>query len=93
MADFRRDHRDGHFVMSTARHDDVCVTFARLDELEMHRLHRREILFEDFLERTPTLHEISTQPTNEADVRIRIHEHFDVTQIADSPIRQHGSSR
>ena len=37
MADFRRDHRDGHFVMSTARYDDVCVTFARLDELKVHQ--------------------------------------------------------
>ena len=38
--------------MSPARHDHVGVALARLDELQMHRLHRRQVLLDDLIERS-----------------------------------------
>ena len=42
--DLRDDHLDRDWVVSSARHDHVRITLARLDELQVHRLNgRRDI--------------------------------------------------
>jgi len=47
--DLSDDHLDCDRVVAAAWHDDISVTLARLDELQMHRLHRGQILVDDFV--------------------------------------------
>ena len=44
-----RQHVDGDGVVAALRDDDVGVALARLDELEVHRLDGRQVLFDDRL--------------------------------------------
>ena len=67
--------------MPAARHDHVRVAFAGLDELQMHRLHRREILIDNLVQRPPAVPGVSLQPPNQPNVGVGIDEDFDITQI------------
>ena len=72
--------------MSAARDDDVGVALARLDELEVHRLHRGEILVEDFLERPAALDDIASQAANQADIGVGVDEHLHRKQLANARV-------
>jgi hypothetical protein len=71
-------HLGGDRVVSAARHDHVRVTLARLHELAVHRLNRREVLLDDLVERSPANASVPLDATDEPDVRIRVNEHFHV---------------
>src|ERR1035437_3944068 len=51
-----------------ARHDDVRVALARLDELEMHGMDRGEVLVEDLLQRPAALFHVAADAADEPDV-------------------------
>jgi len=72
------DHFDGDGIVTTAWYDDVRVPLAWLDELEMHRLHRRQVLLDYFVQRSAALVRVALDPTNEPDVGVGIDEHFDI---------------
>jgi hypothetical protein len=78
------DHLDSDRVVSPAGHYHVGVALARLDELEMHRLHGREVLFDDFVERPPAQVGVSLDAPDEPDVRIRVDEDFHIAEVAHS---------
>jgi len=68
--------------VSPARNDDVGVTLARLDELEMHRLDGGQILLDDLVERPAADVSVALDPANEPDVRVSVYEHLDVAKVA-----------
>jgi hypothetical protein len=69
------DHFDG---------DHICVALAGFNELQVHRLDSRQVLFDDLVQRTPTYMRVALDAPNESDVRVRVYEYFDITQIADT---------
>lgn len=78
LLDFSDDHFDRYRVVAAARDDDVCVTFARLDELEVHRLHRGKVLIDDLAKWPASRREVALDSADEANVRIGIDENFHV---------------
>jgi len=82
--DLSDDHLDCDRVVAAARHDDIGVTLARLDELQMHWLHRGQILIDDFVERPAAVVGITLDATNETDVGIGIDEDLYIAQVADA---------
>src|SRR6185503_12238776 len=76
------DHLDRDRVVPATRHDDVRVALAGLDELEVHRLHRRQVLLDYFVERSSSIVGVALDATNQANVRIRVDEHLDVAQLS-----------
>jgi len=44
----------------------------------MHRLHRRQVLLDYFVQRPAALVRVALDPTNEPDVGVGIDEHFDI---------------
>jgi hypothetical protein len=75
------DHLDRDRVVSAARHYDIRVTLARLDEFAMHRLNGGQVLLDDFIECSPANVGIALDSSNEPDVRIRVDEYLDVAKI------------
>ena len=82
------DHLDGDGVVAAARNDHVGVALGRLDELQMHRLHGREVLVEDFIERPAALGHVAANASNESDVGVGIDEDFDVAEVAHARIAE-----
>jgi hypothetical protein len=80
------DHLDRDRVVTTARHDHISVPLARLDELEVHRLNRREVLIDDFVERTSAVAGVTFETPNQPNVSIRVDKYFDVAQLPHSLI-------
>jgi hypothetical protein len=78
------DHLDGDCVVSTARHYDVGVTLAGLDEFAMHRLNGGQVLLDDFIEGSPANVGVALDSSNQPDVRIGIDEYFDIAKIPHS---------
>jgi hypothetical protein len=76
------DHLDRDGVVAAARDDHVGVTLGGLDELQMHRLHCRQILVEDFVERTSAFPRVAADASHEPDVRIGVDKHLDVAEVA-----------
>jgi len=64
----------------------ICVTLARLDELAVHRLNGREVLFDNLVERPAANPGVPLDATDEPDVRIRVHEHLNVTELTHSGV-------
>jgi hypothetical protein len=84
--DLSHDHLDRYRVVSAARNDDIRIALARLDELEMHRLHRREVLLYDIVERPTARSGVALDAPDQSDVGVRIDENFHVTKLPDSGI-------
>jgi hypothetical protein len=80
--DLSDDHLDGDRIVSAPRHDDVGVAFAGLDELEVHRLHCRQVLFDNLIERAPAVPGVTLDPANETNVGVGIHKNLYVAQVA-----------
>ena len=78
--DLGDDHLDGDGVLSAARHDDVGVALAGLHELQVHRLHRRQVLVEDLLQRPAAFGHVAPDPPHQPDVRVGIDKHLHVAQ-------------
>jgi len=70
--------------VAAARHDDVGVALARLDELQMHRLDCREILLDHVVERSAAGVGVALDASDQADVGVGIDEYLHVAEIADS---------
>jgi len=86
------DHLDRDRVVPAARHDDVRVAFARLDELEVHRLHGRQILFDYLVQRTAAVVGVALDAANESNVGVGIDENLDVAQLANSLVDEEQNS-
>src|SRR5690606_33727816 len=56
------------------------VTFARLDELQVHRADAVEILLDHRVHRSPALGNVALKPPDETDVRIGVYEYSYVKQ-------------
>src|SRR5687767_4533493 len=64
--------------MTTFRDNNVCITFRWLDELHVHRPHRRDVLFDYGLHRPTTLGNIAAKSPDKSNVVGSIYEYFDV---------------
>jgi len=78
------DHLDGDRVVPTARHYDISVTLARLNELAMHRLNGRQVLLDDLIEWSAAIVGVALDSPYEPDVGVRIDEYLDVAKIPHS---------
>lgn len=88
LPDFGRDHLDSDGVVAAARHNDVGVALAGLDEFQVHRLHGRQVLLDDLRERPLPLHQVALKAANQANVGIRVDKHLHVEQRANPRVRQ-----
>ena len=82
LLDLRDDHLDRDCVVPAPRHNDVRVALARLDELQVHRLHGRQVLVDDFVEGPSAGAHVAADAANEPDVGIGVDEHFHVAELA-----------
>ena len=69
-------------------YNQVRISFARFDELQMHRLQDTDISLHNCFCRTSTLHYIPLYDTNQTFVRISIHKDFEVHHAAQFLIAQ-----
>src|SRR3954468_21074329 len=81
---FSHDHFNRDRVVSAAGDDDVRVSLARFDELQVHWLNGRKVLIDYFVERSTTLSRVPLQAPNQPDIRVSVDEYFDVAQLAHS---------
>ena len=70
------------------RDDDVGVALARLDELQVHRLHRVQVLVDHRVHRPAALGDVALQPPDEPRVVVGVDEHLDVHQLAQVRVRE-----
>lgn len=75
--------RPGMTRASTSGHHDVGRLHRGFDVLLERRLHKLVVLFDDAADVPPALRDVPLQPPNEADVRVRVHEHLHVQQLVD----------
>jgi hypothetical protein len=75
---FSDDHLDRDRVVSPPRHNYVRVALARLDKLEMHRLHRRQVLLDDFVDWSSPNMRVALDSTDDPNIRVRVDEHLHV---------------
>lgn len=68
--DVHRQNINCHLVVSTLRHDEIGVSFARLYELQMHRLQDAGITLHYGFSGTAALYDITLDDTNKAFVGI-----------------------
>ena len=73
---------DGHFVLSATGYNNVGVNLLWGYVEIVRRFHEAVVLTQNAHEITPTLSYISLQAASEPDVRIRVHEHFNVQQLS-----------
>jgi len=86
------DHLDSDRIVSAPRHDNVSVPLARLDELEVHRLYRRQVLLDYLVERSSSFVGVALDATNEANVGIRVDEDFDITKVSQAVVHEQQDS-
>src|ERR1700741_510376 len=79
-------HLDSDCIVSAPGHDDVSVPLARLDELEVHRLHSRQVLLDYFVERSSSIVGVALDSADEANVGIRVDEDFDIAQVTQAVV-------
>ena len=85
-----RDHRlERHLVLGALGHDQVGVALRRLDELEVHRAHRVEVLALHGLEAAPALVDVPLQAPQDAHVGVGVDEELDVHQPPQRLLGQH----
>jgi len=80
--DLSDDHFDRDRVVTSSRHDHVGVPLARLDELQMHRLHGREILLDHVVERASAYMRVALDAPDEPHIGLGIDEHLHIAQLA-----------
>jgi len=71
-------HIGGDIVLAPARHDDIGLDFGRLDEGIVHRFDGSQIAGDRTFIRAVPLTDIPFDSSDQADVRFRIYEYFDV---------------
>lgn len=67
----------------TSGHHDVSWLHRGLDVLLKRRLHKLIVLFDDAADVPPTLGNVPLEPPDQTDVRVRVHKHLHVQQLAD----------
>src|SRR4051812_4591660 len=77
LANLSADQINAHKIMPTLRNNYVCKTLRRLDELHVHRPHRRDVLVDYRIKRAPALGDIAAQTADETKIVRRIDEDFD----------------
>ena len=78
----RDDHLHGNPVVAAFRQDHVRVPLGRLDKLQVHRPHRREVLTDHVGHQAPTLDHVTLQPADETNVVRHVDIDLDVEEIA-----------
>src|SRR3954471_21204377 len=78
------DHFDRDGVVTAARYDHIRVALARLDELQVHGLNRRQVLLDDIVERTAASVGVPFDTPYQTNVGVGVDEDLDVAQIANS---------
>src|SRR5271156_5788599 len=81
-ADLLNYQVDSDVVVPAFRNDHIGVALRRLDKLQMHRPHGLHVLVHDHLRGAPAIAYIAHQAPDEAQVRVGIHEDFDVQHVA-----------
>jgi hypothetical protein len=87
--DAREHHFDRDTVVSAAWNDDVRPALRWLHKLDVHRAHGPLILFEDGVDKSPSLFEIALDTAQKTNVVGRIDEYSDVHPLDESRLCQH----
>jgi len=90
--DLSDDHFDRDRVVTSPRHDHVGVPLARLDELQMHRLHGREVLLYHVVERASAYMRVALDAPDEPHIGLSIDEHLHIAQLAQPLINEQQNS-
>jgi len=75
-------HLERHPVLAPLGNDDVGPALRRLDELEMHRAHRLEILAQHVLDGAAALGHVAAEPPDQPDVGVGVDVDLEVEQVA-----------
>ena len=78
LLNIHRQNIDCHLIVSPFGYDQVRISFARFDELQVHRLQDTGITFHNSFCSTSALHYIPLYDTNQTFVRISIHKDLKV---------------
>lgn len=76
------EHIQRDLIIAALRNDDVGKFLARLHELLVHRLDRRQILRHDGLQRSAALVDVANDAADNAHIGVRIDENLDVAEVA-----------
>src|SRR5215813_3919467 len=74
--------------MTTLRNDDVSKTLRRLDELNMHRPDRSDVLIDDRIERPPAFGDVTAEAANKAQIVRRIDKDLDIHLLEQTRFRK-----
>src|SRR5262249_35812857 len=72
LANLSANQIDAHKIMTTLWNNDVGKTFRRLNELDMHRAHRSDVLINDRIKGATAFGNVAPQAANEPQVIRRI---------------------
>ena len=88
----RDNHVNRNRVEAAFGDDHVGVALAWFDEFQVHRAHGLQILLHHRFPRAAALRDIALQTTDKAQVRIGIHENFDVEHLAQRTVYENQNS-
>src|SRR6185369_9894989 len=80
---------DSDQILAALGDDEVGPALGRLDELQMHRPHRRVILLAHRLKGAPALLDVAANSAKYAEVRVGVDEDLDVEQGSHASLDEH----
>ena len=86
MFDARDDRVQRHLVLATLRDNEVGPALGGFDELLVHRPNGPEVLIDDGPESPSAALDIADEPTDESNIRRRVHEKLDIDSFAKLPV-------
>ena len=88
MLDAGDDRIERDLILATLGDDEIGVSLRRLDELLVHRTHRRHVLIDDRIERATARLNVANETAHETNVGRRVDEQLDVDPLAELRLGQ-----
>ena len=86
LLDIHSQYVNCNFVVPAFRHNKIGISFARFDELQVHRFEYASISFHNSLGSTSSFYDITLNDTNQAFVGVCINKYFQVHHAAQGVI-------
>ena len=87
-----RDDVDGNLVVSSLRYYQVSIPFARLDELQVHRLYSLAVALDDPFNGLSAFNYVTGHYPHEPVVIVSINKNLDVHQLAEPRVGKYQDS-
>ena len=75
--------------MTSLRNDDVSITLARFNELQVHRFHRLGVSFNDGFHCLASFNYVPGHDSHQSVIIVCIHENLDIHLVAEFLAREH----